>query len=113
MNRVCLTGRLTRDPELRELSSGQDVVKVRIAVDNGRDREPTFVDVAQFVKGAGPVAEHLSKGRYVEVDGRLNYNEWEAQDGTKRSKHEVIGSITFGPDRARDASNGDEGEPDS
>ena len=42
MNRVCLTGRLTRDPELRELSSGQDVVKIRIAVDNGRDREPTF-----------------------------------------------------------------------
>ncbi len=107
MNRVCLTGRLTRDPELRELSSGQDVVKIRIAVDNGRDREPTFVDVAQFGKGAAPVAQHLAKGRYVEVDGRLNYNAWEAQDGTKRSKHEVIGSIIFGPDRPRDADNGE------
>jgi single-stranded DNA-binding protein len=53
MNRVCLTGRLTKDPELRELSSGQDVVNIRIAVDNGRDREPTFVDVVQFGKGAG------------------------------------------------------------
>jgi len=113
MNRVCLTGRLTRDPELRELSSGQDVVKVRIAVDNGRDREPTFVDVAQFGKGARPVAEHLAKGRYVEVDGRLNYNEWEAQDGTKRSNYEVIGSITFGPDRPRDTDNGADSEPGS
>ena len=109
MNRVCLTGRLTRDPELRELGSGQDVVNIRIAVDNGRDREPTFVDVAQFGKGARPVAEHLAKGRYVEVDGRLNYNEWEAQDGTKRSKYEVIGSITFGPDRPRVADNGEAG----
>ena len=113
MNRVCLTGRLTRDPELRELSSGQDVVKIRIAVDNGRDREPTFVDVAQFGKGAAPVAEHLSKGRYVEVDGRLNYNEWETEGGSKRSRHEVIGSITFGPDRPRHASNGDDSEKGS
>ncbi len=107
MNRVCLTGRLTRDPELRELSSGQDVVKVRIAVDNGRDREPTFVDVAQFGKGAAPMARHLAKGRYVEVDGRLSLNEWETPDGSKRSRHEVIGSITFGPDRPRDADNGE------
>ncbi len=109
MNRVCLTGRLTRDPELRELSSGQDVVKIRIAVDNGRDREPTFVDVAQFGKGAAPVARHLAKGRYVEVDGRLNYREWETEGGAKRSRHEVIGSITFGPDRPRAADNDEAG----
>jgi single-stranded DNA-binding protein len=44
------------------------------------------------------VAQYLSKGRYVEVEGRLNYSEWEI-DGAKRSKHEVVGTITFGPDK--------------
>ena len=110
MNRVCLTGRLTRDPELRELSSGQDVVNIRIAVDNGRDREPTYIDVAQFGKGAAPVAQFLAKGRYVEVDGRLNLNQWEAEDGSKRSKHEVVGTITFGPDKPSDAENAADGD---
>ena len=110
MNRVCLTGRLTRDPELRELASGQEVVNIRVAVDNGRDRETTYIDVAQFGKGAAPVAQYLAKGRFVEVEGRLNLNEWEGENGSKRSKHEVVGTITFGPDKPNEAKNGSDGE---
>jgi single-strand DNA-binding protein len=101
MNQVNLIGRLTRDPELRKLGeSDRDVCELRIAVDNGKsrdgaDRDATFVDVATFDAAARACAEHLSKGRQVAVTGRLVYREWKAEDGSRRSKHSVIGRVEF------------------
>lgn len=101
MNSINLIGRLTRGPELRKLGeSDRDVCELRIAVDNGADsngskRDPTYVDVSTFDGQARACAEHLSQGRQVAVNGRLVYREWEADDGSKRSKHSVIGRVEF------------------
>jgi single-strand DNA-binding protein len=98
INRVTLVGRLTRDPELRHLPSGQPVLQLGLAV-NGRQKDemgnwvdkPNFFDVKVFGNQAEMLAQHLAKGRRVGVDGRLDWSSWEAQDGSKRSKVEVVG----------------------
>jgi single-strand DNA-binding protein len=97
INHVTLVGRLTRDPELRHLPSGQPVLQLGVAV-NGRQKDeagnwtdkPNFFDVKIFGNQAESLATHLSKGRRIGVDGRLDWSSWEAQDGSKRSKVEVI-----------------------
>ena len=97
MNHITLIGRRTRDPESRSLPSGKSVANMRLAVPR-RDREaaPVYVNVVAFDKLADLCAEHLHKGRQVAVGGRLEYSEWEAQDGSKRSKHEVVaGEVEF------------------
>ena len=100
MNSVNLIGRLTRDPELRSLPDGRPVCELRLAISNGKsrkgeERDATNLDVATFEAAATACAEHLRKGRQVGVSGRLVYREWEAEDGTKRSKHSVIGRVEF------------------
>ena len=114
MNNVNLIGRLTRDPELRSTPAGQPVCELRIAVDNGasregEDRDPTYVDVASFGPQAEACAKYLTKGRQVAVSGRLLYREWEAEDGSKRSKHSVIGRVEFLA-KAQGSGNGSEPE---
>lgn len=96
MNHVALIGRLTRDPELRDAGeTGRKVCDLRLAVNSGPNRPPTYVDVSTFDRSAEACAEHLAKGRQVAVEGRLIYREWEADDGSKRSKHSVIGRVEF------------------
>jgi single-strand DNA-binding protein len=103
INRVTLVGRLTRDPELRALPSGTSVLSLGLAV-NGRQKDqtgnwidkPNFFDVKVFGGQADMLANHLAKGRRVGIDGRLDWSSWEAQDGTKRSKVEVVAqSVQF------------------
>jgi single-strand DNA-binding protein len=103
INRVTLVGRLTRDPELRGLPSGTSVLNLGLAV-NGRQKDqsgnwiekPNFFDVKVFGAQADMLANHLSKGRRIGVDGRLEWSSWDAQDGTKRSKVEVVAqSVQF------------------
>ncbi len=97
INRVTLVGRLTRDPELRHLPSGTPVLQLGLAV-NGRQKDesdnwvdkPNFFDVKVFGNQAEMLAQHLAKGRRIGVDGRLDWSSWEAQDGGKRSKVEVV-----------------------
>src|SRR5215207_7763425 len=97
INRVTLVGRLTRDPELRHLASGNAVLQLGVAV-NGRRKDetgnwvdkPNFIDVKVFGNQAEMLSQHLAKGRRVGVDGRLDWSSWEAQDGSKRSKVEVV-----------------------
>lgn len=90
MNSVNLTGRLTRDPELRSSAAGDDVCAMRLAADGPGDQQTTFVDVTAFAALGRSCGEHLSQGRPVAVAGRLAYSEWEDADGRRRSKHEVI-----------------------
>ncbi len=90
INRVVITGNLTRDPELRSLPSGTAVCDLRVAVNTRRkDGEewvdkPNFFDVTVFGGQGEAVAQHLTKGRGVAVDGRLEWRELETKDGDKR-----------------------------
>jgi single-strand DNA-binding protein len=88
MNRVTLTGRLTKDPQLTD-RDGTQVCDLRIA-ENGRNGQPMYIDIAVFRRQAEVCAKHLRKGRLVAITGQLRYSEWQAQDGSKRSKHSVV-----------------------
>ena len=108
MNTATLTGRLTRDPELRELPEGDIVVcDIRIAVEGmGRGRDAGFIDVSVFGKPGEAAARVLSKGWLVAVDGRLAFREWEASGGGRRSAHSIVGNVEF-----LAAPRGDDDEP--
>ena len=103
INSVVLVGNLTRDPELRHTPSGMAVCSLRLAVNSRRKDEsgnwidkPNFFDVKVFGAQADMLANHLAKGRRIGVDGRLDWSSWEAQDGGKRSKVEVVAqSVQF------------------
>jgi single-strand DNA-binding protein len=104
INRVILTGNLTRDPELRALPSGTSVCSLRVAVNTRRkDSTGEWIDKANYfsvtVWGAqgDNCARYLSKGRPVAIDGRLEWREWEAKDGSgKRESIEIVAdSVQF------------------
>lgn len=95
LNKVILIGNLTRDPELRYTASGSAMTKFGLAMnrkyksgDDWKD-EVTYVDITVWGKQAENCSEYLSKGRSVCVDGRLNFSQWETDDGQKRSKLDV------------------------
>ena len=95
MNSIHLTGRLTRDPELRTTHSAAAVTDFRLAVGrrrgkDGEDRGAVFVDVTCFGGLAESVAEYLEQGRQVAVSGRLELDEWETEAGERRSRHKVV-----------------------
>jgi single-strand DNA-binding protein len=96
MNSVNVTGRLTADPELRSLSSGENVCKLRLAVEGLAPRGETgYVNVSAFGKPGEAAARVLAKGWLVAVAGRLSYRAWEADDGSKRHDYEVVGNVEF------------------
>jgi single-strand DNA-binding protein len=95
LNRIILIGRLTRDPELRYVPSGQPVASFTLAVDRpftnqAGERETDFIDIVAWRKLAEQVSQHLSKGRLVAVEGRLQIRSYETQDGQKRRVAEVV-----------------------
>lgn len=95
MNRIFLIGRLTRDPELRYVPSGQPVANFTLAVDrpfknSQGERDTDFVDIVAWRKSAELATQHLSKGRLVAVEGRLQIRSYEAQDGSRRKVAEVV-----------------------
>lgn len=95
-NRVVLVGNLTRDPELRYISSGTAVSDIGLAVNDRVKRgdqwveEATFVDITLWGRTAEVANEYLSKGSQVLIEGRLKLDTWE-KDGQKHSKLKVIG----------------------
>ena len=113
INRVVLVGRLTQDPELRTLPSGQSVSNLRIAC-NGTRRDadgeyherPHYFDVATFAGQAETVCRYLRKGRRIAIDGRLEWREWETDEHHKRQAVSVVAeSIEF-----LDGASGEHGE---
>jgi len=105
LNRVVITGNLTKDPELRSTPGGTPVCKLRVAVNSRRKDgatgewvdKPNYFDVTVWGAQGENCATYLSKGRPVAVDGRLDWREWEAQDGSgKRQAVEIIAdSVQF------------------
>ena len=116
INRVVLVGNLTRDPELRHTPSGTAVCTLRIAVDTRRKdgstgewtEKPNYFDITVWGNQGESCAQYLAKGRPVAIDGRLEWREWEAQDGSKRQAVEVVAdSVQFLG--GRDGGGGDSG----
>jgi single-strand DNA-binding protein len=103
INRVIMTGNLTRDPELRSLPSGMSVCSLRIACNTRRkgqsgewEDKPNYFDVTVWGAQGENCAKYLSKGRPIAVDGRLEWREWETQDGQKRQAVDIIAdSVQF------------------
>jgi single-strand DNA-binding protein len=103
INRVIVTGNLTRDPELRNLPGGTSVCSLRIAVNSRRKdgdqwvEEPNYFDVTVWGAQGENCATYLSKGRPVAIDGRLRWREWDASDGSgKRSAVDIVAqSVQF------------------
>ena len=104
INRVIITGNLTRDPELRHTGGGTAVCSLRVAVNTRRKDQstgewvdkPNFFDVTVWGAQGENCATYLTKGRPVAVEGRLEWREWDAQDGGKRQAVEIIaGSVQF------------------
>src|SRR5918911_4942760 len=104
INRVVLVGNLTRDPELRHTPAGTAVCSLRIAVNSRRKDgasgqwadKPNYFSISVFGNQAESCAQYLSKGRPVAVDGRLDWREWEGQDGNKREAVEIVAeSVQF------------------
>ncbi len=116
INRVTLVGRLTRDPELRHLPSGSPVLELGLAV-NGRQQDsggnwvdkPNFFDVKVYGNQAEFLSQYLQKGRRVGIDGRLDWRSWEAQDGSKRSKVDVVAQTVQFLDSRSDGEGGGSG----
>jgi len=103
INRVVLVGNLTKDPELRHTPSGTAVCKLRLAV-NTRQKDPqgnwgdkpNYFDVTVWGGQGENCATYLQKGRPVAVDGRLEWREWEDQNGNKRQAIDIIAdSVQF------------------
>lgn len=97
INKVLISGNLTRDPQLRETASGMPVLGFGVAVNDRRRNQQTgewedyanFVDCTMFGSRAEALSRYLSKGTKVAIEGKLRYSQWE-RDDEKRSKLEVI-----------------------
>lgn len=97
INRVAITGNLTRDPELRTTATGNPVLGFGVAVNDRHKNSttgewedyPNFIDCTMFGTRAEKIAGYLSKGSKVAIEGKLRWSQWE-RDGQKRSKIEVI-----------------------
>ncbi|MFH0905327.1 MAG: single-stranded DNA-binding protein [bacterium] len=107
VNKVILIGNLTRDPEIRSTNSGQSVASFSVACNRSwndqqgvRQDAVEYVDIVAWGKLAEIVGQIYHKGRRTYVEGRLQTRNWEAQDGTKRYKTEVIASDLILLDRA-------------
>ncbi|MCS7272840.1 MAG: single-stranded DNA-binding protein [Fimbriimonadales bacterium] len=93
-NRVILVGRLTRDPELRATADGMSVVRFTLAVDRptraGEERQADFFDVVAFRQLADTIANYMTKGRLVLVEGRLQTRRYTDREGNPRRAFEIL-----------------------
>ena len=121
-NKVILMGNLTRDPELKYLPSGTAVAKFGMAVnesytdkESGEKKDDVcFIDMTAWGRQAEIVNEYLQKGSPVFIEGKLNFNSWQTDDGQNRSKLEVTAlRIQFIGGRQDDSDNGSGGHEES
>lgn len=113
INRVVLTGNLTRDPELRSTPTGTSVCDLRIACNTRRkgasgewEEKPNYFNVTVWGAQGENCSKFLSKGRPVAVDGRLRWREWTQSDGQKRQAVDIIADTVQFLGGREDAGNG-------
>lgn len=98
INRVNISGNLTRDPELRATASGMQILSFGVAVNDRRrnpqtnewEDYPNFVDCVLFGARAEALSRFLAKGAKVAIEGKLRYSSWESKEGQRRSKLEIV-----------------------
>ena len=98
INRVVISGNLTRDPELRRTQSGMAIMGIGVAVNDRRRNSQTgewedyanYIDCTMFGARAESLSNILTKGMKVAIEGKLRWSQWETKDGQKRNKIEVI-----------------------
>ncbi len=102
INRVVLTGNLTRDPELRSTGSGLAICKLRVACNTRRrngagdwEEKPNYFGVTVFGGQGERCAQYLSKGRAVAIDGRLEWSEYEVEGQKRQSVDIIADSVQF------------------
>lgn len=123
INRVCISGNLTRDPEMRSTGSGMAIMQLRMAVNDRRknpqtgewEDAPNYVGVVVFGQRAESLSRFLSKGSKIIVDGKLRWSEWEDKtSGEKKSKLEVVADdIDFASGRGEGNGGGSYAGPSS
>ena len=114
LNKAFIIGNLTRDPEMRTLPSGTPVVSFGVATNrvwkdaSGEKKEETqFHNIVIFGRQAEIAQQYLKKGSMVFIEGRIQTRNWEAQDGTKRHRTEIVAErIQLGPRRGGGAVQG-------
>lgn len=97
-NRIILMGNLTRDPEYRQLASGQAVCRLGLATNrqfknrqsDALVQEVCYIDIDVWGAQAESCRQYLQKGRPILVEGRLKYDTWQDQSGQTRSKHSIV-----------------------
>jgi len=96
VNKIFLIGNLTRDPQLSYLPSQKAVVDFGLATnrtwtgqDGQKKEQVCFVDCRAFGKQAETLNKYMTKGKSIFIEGRLDFDQWTAQDGSKKSKHRV------------------------
>ena len=116
INRVVLTGNLTRDPELRSTPSGISVCSLRVACNTRRKSgedwvdKPNYFDVTVWGAHGETCARYLAKGRPIAIDGRLEWREWQHEDSTRQAVEVIADSVQFLAAREHaTAENGDDG----
>lgn len=106
LNKWIGSGRVTRDTELRFTPAGTAVADVGLCSNRiwyskdkgGKQEEPTFLDITLWGKQAENLAQYLTKGAFITVEGRLQLDTWETDEGVKRSKLKVVAeNINLGP----------------
>lgn len=105
LNKVFLYGNLTRDPELKALPSGSQVASFGLATnrvwkdkDGAKQESAEFHNIVLFGKQAEVASQYLKKGKPVFIEGRIQTRSWDADDGSKRYKTEIVGDrFQFGP----------------
>lgn len=98
INRVCISGNLTRSPEYRQTQGGTGILSLGVAVNDRRKNQRTgewedhanFVDCTIMGRRADSLQQYLHKGQKVAIEGKLRYSSWTDRDGNKRSKLEVL-----------------------
>ena len=112
LNVVAIMGRLARDPELRQTTTGKSVASFRIACDRGRrdangQSQADWIDVVAWRGTAEVLCNYADKGRMIGVEGRLQMRDWTDKDGNKRRSAEVIAdNVYFGDSKRDDATTG-------
>lgn len=105
INKAFIYGNLTRDPQLRSLPSGAQVVEIGVATNRtwkdksgAKQESAEFHNVVAFGRPAELIAQYLRKGQPIFVEGRIQTRSWDAQDGTKKYRTEiVVDNFQFGP----------------
>lgn len=113
LNRATIIGNLTRDPEVRTTTTGQNVASFGVATNSSwtdkagqKQERAEFHNIVAWGKLAEICGQYLAKGRKVYVEGRLQTREWEGQDGAKRNRTEIIAENMIMLDRGNGAAPG-------